>query len=252
MGTLYISIAGCGKTTKMVKKTIEDKRKSLVLTLSNNDFKEIYHKYHKYNKVVPKNITIDHFNNIKKYDMKNYDVLYIDEFQEIDDTSYINDIFDKIDINLYFDPRQRTIKSKPIYKDIIFESFMDYINHIRFKYGFEVIKLNECQRMNQGICDLVKRIFNDEIISVQKTKCNHQGVFYIKENEVEDYIKNYNPYVLNASKDEYNNTKGLTVDHILIYPTKDLYNFVNGNENYDKISVYIALTRAKYSVGIVI
>lgn len=247
MNTLYIANAGCGKTTKMVKKTLEDNRKSLVLTLSNNEFEEIIHKYKKYNKAIPENIVIDKFDNIDNYNINDFEVLYIDEFQEIKDSKSINKIFGKIEINLYFDYRQRTINNKLEFNNKLYD-FNDYINLIKIKYNFEIVALNISHRMTQKICDLVGKIY-DEVIESDQVDNDHSGIFFVT--DVDDYIKKYKPYILEADKEKYANTKGLTVDHILIYPTIDMVNFLKGNKDYDKISVYISLTRAKYSIGFV-
>ena len=59
--------------------------------------------YKKYNKAIPENIVIDKFDNIDNYNINDFEVLYIDEFQEIKDSKSINKIFGKIEINLYFD-----------------------------------------------------------------------------------------------------------------------------------------------------
>ncbi len=53
----------------------------------------------------------------------------------------------------------------------------------------------------------------------------------------------------------YGNSKGLSYDRVLIYPTNPIINWIKDN-NFDlaptsKSKFYVAVTRARFSVGIV-
>jgi DNA helicase-2/ATP-dependent DNA helicase PcrA len=52
----------------------------------------------------------------------------------------------------------------------------------------------------------------------------------------------------------YGESKGLGFDRVLIYPTKPILDFILNNKDLDGMSrakFYVAITRARYSVGIV-
>jgi DNA helicase-2/ATP-dependent DNA helicase PcrA len=90
---------------------------------------------------------------------------------------------------------------------------------------------------------------------------DHSGIFIIKEEDVERYCEKYKPVTkLRYQKAEYPDlnygvSKGLSFDRVLIYPTDKMTKYLkDGNlkaiESI-KEKFYVAITRARYSVGIV-
>jgi hypothetical protein len=87
----------------------------------------------------------------------------------------------------------------------------------------------------------------------------HEGIFLIKKEDIKEYCDKYSPTVLkfrNAIYPEWNygKSKGLTFDRVLIYPTVKIREYLQ-KCNISKIKsvkakFYVALTRARYSVGI--
>ncbi|MNP24985.1 hypothetical protein D3C76_1177760 [compost metagenome] len=82
---------------------------------------------------------------------------------------------------------------------------------------------------------------------------------------MDHYLQKYNPVQLRDSSREiinmnyqsinFGESKGLTFDRVLIYPTKPFINWMNDNNSelapMSRSKFYVALTRAKFSVGIV-
>ena len=82
--------------------------------------------------------------------------------------------------------------------------------------------------------------------------------------DVDVYLTKYHPLQLrvdirkqvngNFPVMTYGESKGLGFDRVLIYPTKPIMEFILKNKNLDgssRAKFYVAITRARYSVGIV-
>jgi len=127
--------------------------------------------------------------------------------------------------------------------------------------------LNKSHRNNVYICNYSSRLFPDMSIC-QPCECDtcrdyvadHEGIYLIKEEEVDEYCKRYSPIVLrgkSAIMPEWNfgKSKGLTFERVLIYPTRPIENWIKDNSSElaptSRCKFYVAVTRAKYSVGIV-
>lgn len=133
--------------------------------------------------------------------------------------------------------------------------------------------LTRSHRNNDSICNFSSKLYPQlpASKSCNCTKCRiiskHDGIFLIKERDVEAYLKKY-PDVMqlrlksttkrvneNYSVLNFGLSKGLTFDRTLIYPTKDMENWLLNNSSRladkTKAQFYVAITRAKYSVGIV-
>jgi len=94
----------------------------------------------------------------------------------------------------------------------------------------------------------------------------HDGVFLIRRCDIDSYLKKYpeiiqlresrrmtvdnNHPILNMGE-----SKGVTFDRVLIYPTRDMLEWVGRSDTQlasrTKSKFYVALTRARYSAGIV-
>jgi DNA helicase-2/ATP-dependent DNA helicase PcrA len=126
---------------------------------------------------------------------------------------------------------------------------------------------NECYRSNQAICDfgdsLYPELTSTQSVGVEETQ--HDGIFIIKANEVEQYIKDHNPVVLrdtvrtNTNGIPANNfgaVKGLTFDRVLIFPNGPIEKYlIDGHHEklapITKARFYVGITRARNSVAIV-
>jgi DNA helicase-2/ATP-dependent DNA helicase PcrA len=127
--------------------------------------------------------------------------------------------------------------------------------------------LNRSHRNNKFICDYSSKLYPTfkPCVSNQKDKTEHDGVYLVRKEDVEHYLQKYNPVQLQDSvkakvnKDytsiNFGESKGLTFDRVLIYPTQPFIKWINDNNQklapMSRSKFYVALTRAKYSVGII-
>lgn len=135
------------------------------------------------------------------------------------------------------------------------------------------ISLAKSHRNNKQICDfssLIYPIFPQvqpcDCVDCHPTDVEHQGVFLVKASEVDSYLEKYQPVQLRHNVKvktdskfcslNFGKSKGKTFDRVIIYPTTDIKNWlVNKNTNLaDKMraALYVAVTRARYSVAFVV
>lgn len=164
-----------------------------------------------------------------------------------------------------------------------------YHTHFSDKYKkysngkIEEFVLNECKkddclidtntlksswRNNQKICDFANKLFSEypQCNSLQNGVTEHDGVFLVKENDIENYMETYNPTQLrynrkttkiNSDYDvkNFGESKGSTYERVIIYPTKKMLDWVLSDITISSFEIrcklYVAITRAKYSVAIV-
>lgn len=127
--------------------------------------------------------------------------------------------------------------------------------------------LNKSYRNHHDICLFANKIYPEfePCLSFSKAQTGHDGIFLVLRSDVEYYLKKYNPVQLRHSKKikvndlfsamNFGNSKGLTFDRVLVYPTKPmkewLYSEKELNSTKSKAQLYVAITRAKYSVAFV-
>lgn len=197
-----------------------------------------------------------------------YDFIYIDEVQDM--AGYDLEIFNYLmhsTVNVLFvgDIRQatyatnNTTKNKK-YKGIrIIDYFMERTEICEIDQS-----LNISHRCNQMICDFADSLFNGMAATVSKneSQTGHDGVFIVHPHDVEEYIQRYNPQCLRYDARttlpraiNFGDSKGLTFDRVLIKPTAKMEKYLKTGELVlDETTLakfYVALTRAKYSVGII-
>lgn len=204
-----------------------------------------------------------------------YPVIFVDECQDLAgyDLDLIKEFAIKAsDLILVCDPRQVTYLTHnetkySKYKDGLIENF---INDNCKKLVFDIDKttLSNSHRSNQLICDFSNKLYSDfpTCNSSQAESTEHDGIFLVETTKKDEYLKEYNPVQLRWSSSNRNTnseysvfnfgeSKGLTFDRILIYPTADMLNWMKdhtyGLKNETRAKFYVGITRAKYSVGIV-
>ncbi|MFY2226356.1 UvrD-helicase domain-containing protein [Bacillus altitudinis] len=197
-----------------------------------------------------------------------YDSIFIDEVQDM--AGYDLEIFNFLmhsTINVLFvgDIRQATYatnntnKNKK-YKGInIIDYFLERTNICEVDQS-----LNISHRCNQLICDFADSLFESmaSTVSTNEERTGHDGVFIVHPNNLEEYIQRYNPQCLRYDARtvlpkaiNFGDSKGLTFDRVLIKPTVKMEKYMESGElDLDETTLakfYVALTRAKYSVGII-
>ena len=220
---------------------------------------------------------------------KIYQHIYIDEVQDLAgyDLEFIKILFTSSSkIILVGDPRQVTYlthheKKYTKYKDGHIKEFV--INECKkIECKIDDSTLNTSYRNNEMICNFSSKLYPGyKPCSPGQTKTtDHDGVFLIRKKDIKKYLNTYRPMQLRYDKDtkdinqdfpvmNYGLSKGLSFDRVLIYPTKPIEKYiVDGilkikskkknkkmNEElqdaFDIAKFYVAITRARYSVGIV-
>lgn len=200
--------------------------------------------------------------------------IFIDEVQDMAgyDLEIIKKLFqtDSI-IKIAGDPRQVTYHTHfaDKYKKYSDGKIQDFIENEckSIECDIDTETLKGSWRNNQLICDFANSLFPEhpQCKSLQDDTTLHDGVFLVKEKDVEKYLKNYSPTQLRYSRAKrvnpnyevknFGESKGSTRERVLIYPTQKILDWLLDNKDFKsfelKCKFYVAVTRAKYSVGIV-
>jgi len=229
-----------------------------------------------------------------------FDYIFIDEVQDLAgyDLEILKLLFNsKINTLLVGDPRQTVYlthhenKFKK-YKNGKIQEFIQ--NEVKNICEIDTETLNISHRNNQQICDFSSQLY-PEYVKVNSCNCcikknvEHQGIFLIEKKYVDDYIKYYSPVKLRWDSRtkldgivyNFGESKGLTFDRVLIFPTKSIKKWLENQQDHlekiqlkndievkkiknfkttnnallsetAKAKLYVAITRAKYSVAFVI
>ncbi|MCK0124588.1 UvrD-helicase domain-containing protein [Gelidibacter sp. F2691] len=207
-----------------------------------------------------------------------YDKIYIDEVQDLAgyDLELIKLLFkSKMEIELVGDPRQVTYlthnsdkNKKYVHGDL--KGFLLEKCKSLIKDNIDEDLLNKSHRNNNLICAFSSKLYL-KFKATEPCDCchneivDHIGVFIIKKEDVSGYLLKYNPIQLKwdsrvSVNQEYQSfnfgeSKGLTYERVLIYPTDAMINWIKDNrsklEPSTRAKFYVGVTRAKYSVAIV-
>jgi len=205
-----------------------------------------------------------------------YPIIFIDEVQDLAcwDLDILKIFFDsQSHVLLVGDFRQGTYSTHDAQKNKQFKKsqiiyFFDG-EDIESKCEIDNTSLTINYRSNQKICDFSNKLFPDyeQTVSGQIITANHDVVILVKEDDIDDYLQKYPDCVqlrdsirekrIKTDYDVMNfgNSKGLEFDRVLIYPTKSIMKWIKNNNSElpqtSRCKFYVAITRAKYSVGIV-
>jgi superfamily I DNA/RNA helicase len=202
-----------------------------------------------------------------------YSHIFIDKIQDLAgyDLELLKRLFDcNSDILLVGDPRQGTYstnsapKNKKFKKANIVNFFQDKIKNLTKDDTSLIINY----RCIKPICDLSNKLFPyfQAVTSGNNNTTEHDGVYLVKAQDVDSYLKYYQPMQLrdsrrtevniNYSAMNFGESKGLSFDRVLIYPTKPFIEWLKDSNSQladtSRSKLYVAITRARYSVGIVI
>jgi DNA helicase-2/ATP-dependent DNA helicase PcrA len=205
-----------------------------------------------------------------------FDEIFIDEVQDIAgyDLDLIELLMDSAaSVLLVGDPRQGTYSTSdsPKYSKFKKSGIVDYFRQIvaaRPDALIDETSLAVNHRCNSELCELSDTLFPDfpYTTSSNMRTTGHDGVFLVRECDVEAYLCIFGPMQLrywrrtpvsdSASVMNFGESKGLTFERVLIYPTKDFAEWLKNQAMELKPDVraklYVALTRARFSAGIVI
>ncbi len=201
---------------------------------------------------------------------KNYNFIFIDELQDFAgyDLNLLELFFNsKIKIIAVGDPRQPTYSTNQAQKNKQYKkNIFPWLKEKESEGKISIKENNESFRCNQQICDFADKLYSDLPKSVSKnlTTTGHDGIFFIHADEVNQYVARYTPsilrYNINTDTLGYHATniglsKGKTFDRVLIFPTQPMIRYIKSRDIKnvgDKPKLYVAVTRAKYSVAFVV
>jgi DNA helicase II / ATP-dependent DNA helicase PcrA len=198
-----------------------------------------------------------------------YDYIFIDEVQDM--SGYDLDLFQiffnsKIHMVLVGDIRQSTYSTtnSPKYKKFRGTNIIGFFleQEKRKRCHIEYLYIN--YRCNQAICDFSDNFFASlpPTKSMNSEITGHDGLFIINSKDINAYREIFNPQVLRYDSRtkidqsiNFGESKGLTFDRVLIKPTQKMEHYLKTGEMLlDDVTLakfYVAVTRAKYSVGFI-
>lgn len=203
---------------------------------------------------------------------KIYSHIFIDEVQDLAgyDLELLKLLF-KASANtlLVGDPRQGTYStnSSAKYKKFKKAAIINFFEDDSLDIETDTTSLTTNYRCNEAICNLSNKLFTDlaPTTSGNKDSTTHDGVFLVRPVDANEYLKTYLPVQLRENiKTEVNEnyrvmnfgeSKGLSFDRVLIYPTNPILKWL-ADSNFElaatsRSKLYVALTRARFSVGII-
>ncbi len=127
--------------------------------------------------------------------------------------------------------------------------------------------LTVSHRCNTAICKVADQLHPSlaSTRSGQHTVTGHDGLFLVKRRHLVRYVEMFLPTQLRLNRGvevsercpvyTFGDSKGLGFDRVLVYPTKDmakwLVNRTTSLKDGTRARLYVALTRARHSVGVV-
>ena len=207
-----------------------------------------------------------------------YDEILIDEAQDISRSGL--DVIarllhqDSVRCLLVGDSRQSLLdsslasrKNRKADRQNLIEWYREFEKSGRLRIDEKV----ETYRFNQAIADFSDTIFPKRFgfsstVSRMNDESSHDGVFLLAKEDLDHYVAEFTPTVLRHSRSSwrdqtaynpitFGNSKGRTYQRVIILATGAIEDFcLKGIELKDKsaCAFYVAVTRAQYSVAIVI
>jgi superfamily I DNA/RNA helicase len=178
-----------------------------------------------------------------------YPHVFIDEVQDLAgyDLELLKLLFNcSSNILLVGDPRQGTYstnsasKNKRFKKAKIINFFTDKIDNLTKDDKSLIINY----RCNKSICDLSNKLFPtmQQTTSGNSKTTEHDGIFPVKSENIETYLQQYQPMQLRDSKRtvvnekysvmNFGESKGLSFDRVLIYPTDPILKWLRACLNF--------------------
>lgn len=201
--------------------------------------------------------------------------VYIDEVQDL--AGYDLEVLDCLfksnsDTVLVGDPRQATYSTNNSRKNkkYVKSEIVNFFEDSKLAIDVDTTSLTVNYRCYKSICNFSNRLYPDmpPAISHRTEVTGHDGVFALHVDDVNEYLNEFDPSPMQlrdsikTSVDEnfevlnFGVSKGQTFDRVVIYPTGPIVKWLKDN-NADitkmaRSKFYVALTRAKCSVAIVL
>jgi len=199
--------------------------------------------------------------------------IYVDEIQDL--AGYDLEVLDCLfksnaDVLLVGDPRQATYathnsrKNKKYVKSEIVNFFEDS----KLDIETDITSLTINHRCFGSICNLSNKLYPalPQATSGNNKVTGHDGIFALPVEHVSEYLSRFIPTQLRDSvktpvSDDFEvlnfgKSKGLTLDRVVIYPSAPMVGWLKNNDaeltQAARAKLYVALTRARHSVAIVL
>ena len=196
--------------------------------------------------------------------------IMIDEIQDLSGYDYelVKILCHHCTLTMVGDPNQKTYSTNNNRKNKGFSDIVDYIEKEKLPIMIDRNTLNTNHRSVPELCSFYSKLLkNVEIKSDFDCNTSHKGVYLIRSQDVELFIKHYPESVQlrwNKTRDvsllapvyTYGDSKGLEFDRVLLYPTDSICKWID-NIDFTLKSIplryfYVAATRARYTLVFVI
>ncbi|RXZ36094.1 ATP-dependent helicase [Oxalobacteraceae bacterium CAVE-383] len=205
-----------------------------------------------------------------------YDEIFIDEVQDLSshDWEIIDALFEtSIDITMVGDIRQSVLSTNARSRKNNKYAYAEAIHWFREREKKGILEIEESAitwRCHAEIAKFSDTIFNADwnfpaTESKNEATSDHDGVFLLMTKDVDAYVERYSPKCLRHSASSGKNfnldflnfklAKGSTHERVLIVPTKPIIAFIQNGVSLEPnpaASFYVAVTRAKQSVALVL
>lgn len=201
-----------------------------------------------------------------------YPYVFIDEVQDL--AGYDLEIIRLLhlaDINLLLvgDPRQVTYHT---HDEAINQKYKDgniagYLKDKCKSVEIDGTTLSVSHRNSPSISGLANMVYPNypKVVGTERPKTGHDGIFLVSPKDVDRYISEYHPMQMrdkrtvkaneNAPVINFGDSKGMTFERVLIYPTKPMLEWIKNHNSKlapkSRARLYVAITRAKNSVAFV-
>ena len=209
---------------------------------------------------------VDRLSRINKY-------VFVDEVQDISgyDLDFLKLILQSsIDVTLVGDPRQSVYATSNVARNQRFRGsqVVGFFEDPGIEIEKDLGSLTVNHRCVQPICDISNRLFPSlpAVQSGQIQRTEHDGIFLVALHDVDAYLDTFRPVQLRYRADSrhvraghpaynFGLSKGMEFDRVLIFPTEDMLKWLEAHTHglapETRAKFYVALTRARFSVGIV-
>lgn len=208
-----------------------------------------------------------------------YDEIYFDEVQDLTgwDLEILTELFESsLRIVLVGDVRQSVYDTNPQDQKNSQYRELAMIDWFRMQERAKKLQIHESLenwRCRPEIVELANQVFADKdgirpAVSKQTAECNHQGLYRVNPKDVASYVKAYQPLSLQwdarsgkalqkvCAFRNMGKVKGITFDHVLILPTKNMVNLLTSGKSdlagQTASKLYVAITRARFSVAFIL
>lgn len=203
-----------------------------------------------------------------------YPYIFIDEVQDLTgyDLALIKLFLESnLELTMVGDPRQVTYHT---HEETKFDKYDDgkIVEFIQaeckgINVEIDTKSLRISHRNKKDICQFANQLYPEaEPCGYEEQEpTEHDGVYFVHPDHVDKYLKRFSPMQLRENVKvkvnndyavmNFGNAKGLTFERVLIYPTKPMIDWILDHskelKTESRAKFYVAITRARHSVGIV-